>query len=63
MKMFIAGASGALGAKPPLRVPARKGPMYMKTQASGISSENATLELDWTPRNPIWRTGFTEGWS
>ncbi|MGV9451849.1 NAD-dependent epimerase/dehydratase family protein [Streptomyces sp. NPDC003635] len=58
----------ALGAKPPRHVPgwlvgalAGKAAVNMMTRAPGISSEKAKRELDWTPRYPSWRTGFTEG--
>jgi nucleoside-diphosphate-sugar epimerase len=58
-----------LGAKPPLRVPAwlvrllaGEAAVNMMTAARGISSEKAKRELDWKPRYPSWRTGFTEGW-
>ncbi|NDL60343.1 NAD-dependent epimerase/dehydratase family protein [Phytoactinopolyspora mesophila] len=57
----------ALGAKPPLRVPAwcvrlltGAGAVNMMTQARGISTETTKRELDWTPRYPDWRKGFTE---
>lgn len=57
-----------LGAKPPLRVPAwpvrmvaGEAPVYMMTQAVGISSEKIKRELGWTPQYPSWRTGFVEG--
>ncbi|GAA0987566.1 NAD(P)-dependent oxidoreductase [Acrocarpospora macrocephala] len=58
----------ALGAKPPRRVPAwlvrllaGRTPVDMMTRARGISSEKIKRELDWAPRYPTWRTGFTEG--
>jgi 2-alkyl-3-oxoalkanoate reductase len=57
-----------LGARPPRRVPAwvarlfaGKGAVDIMTRAVGISSEKAKRELDWRPRYPSWRTGFTEG--
>jgi nucleoside-diphosphate-sugar epimerase len=60
----------ALGAKPPRRVPAwlvrmvaGKAPVYMMTEARGISSEKIKRELGWTPHYPSWRTGFTHGLS
>jgi 2-alkyl-3-oxoalkanoate reductase len=59
-----------LGAKPPRRVPAwlarllaGKGAVEIMTQARGISSEKIKRELEWAPRYPSWRTGFTEGLS
>jgi nucleoside-diphosphate-sugar epimerase len=58
----------ALGAKPPHRVPAwlvrllaGEAAVNVMTQARGISSEKAKHELNWKPRYPSWRTGFTEG--
>jgi 2-alkyl-3-oxoalkanoate reductase len=59
-----------LGANPPRRIPAwvarllaGKGAVDIMTRAVGISSEKAKRELDWTPRYPSWRTGFTDGLS
>jgi 2-alkyl-3-oxoalkanoate reductase len=59
-----------LGAKPPLRVPAwpvrlfaGKGAADIMTRSRGISSEKIKRELNWTPRYPSWRTGFTNGLS
>jgi 2-alkyl-3-oxoalkanoate reductase len=59
-----------LGAKPPHRVPAwlarmlaGKGAVEIMTQARGITSEKIKRDLDWTPRYPSWRKGFTEGLS
>ncbi|OIJ95532.1 dehydrogenase [Streptomyces sp. MUSC 14] len=58
----------ALGAKPPRRVPAwlvrplaGKAAVDTMTRARGISSEKTKRELNWTPRYPSWRTGFTQG--
>jgi nucleoside-diphosphate-sugar epimerase len=58
------------GAKPPYRVPAwlarmlaGKGAVEIMTQARGITSEKIKRDLDWTPRYPSWRKGFTEGLS
>jgi nucleoside-diphosphate-sugar epimerase len=60
----------ALGAKPPLRMPAwlvrllaGAAPVDMMTRARGISSEKIKRELGWTPRYPSWRTGFHNGLS
>jgi len=59
-----------LGAGPPRRVPAwlarllaGKGAVEIMTRARGITSEKIKRELDWTPRYPSWRTGFTNGLS
>ena len=65
---FLPVLARAIGAPPPLRVPALvvrllagKGPVDMMTRARGVSSEKAKRELDWTLRYPSWRTGFAEG--
>lgn len=58
----------ALGAKPPRRVPAwpvrllaGRGAVEIMTKSRAISSDKIKRELDWTPRYPSWRIGFTEG--
>lgn len=64
----LSALARALGAKPPRRVPAwlvrlvaGQPPVFMMTQACGISSEKIKRQLGWTPRYPSWRSGFTEG--
>lgn len=59
--------AGALGAKPPLRVPrwlgrivAGEAVVTMMTEARGASNAKAKRELDWKPRYSSWRTGFVE---
>ncbi|MEU8346310.1 NAD(P)-dependent oxidoreductase [Spirillospora sp. NPDC048832] len=59
-----------LGAGPPRRVPAwlvrplaGAGAVDMMTRARGISTGKTKRELDWEPRFPSWRTGFTDGLS
>jgi nucleoside-diphosphate-sugar epimerase len=68
--VWLPALARALGAKPPRRVPAwlarllaGKGAVDMMTRARGISNEKTKRELDWTPRYPSWRTGFTQGLS
>ncbi|MDX6650421.1 MAG: hypothetical protein QOJ97_2372 [Solirubrobacteraceae bacterium] len=57
--------AGALGAKPPRRVPAwlarlAAGPVAVAfaTQGRGATNARARSELGWTPGYPSWRTGF-----
>jgi 2-alkyl-3-oxoalkanoate reductase len=62
---WIPALAGALGVKPPRRVPAwlarplagEYGVMTM-TRAQGASNARARAELGWTPRHPSWREGF-----
>ena len=60
--------AGALGAKPPRRVPrwlgrlaAGEAATVMMTEARGASNEKAKRGLDWQPRYPSWRQGFAQG--
>jgi nucleoside-diphosphate-sugar epimerase len=57
--------AGALGAKPPRRVPAwlarlAAGPFAVAfaTQGRGASNARARRELGWAPALASWRTGF-----
>ncbi|GAA2297686.1 NAD(P)-dependent oxidoreductase [Actinomadura luteofluorescens] len=68
VRVWLPELARALGAEPPRRVPAwpvrllaGKGPVDLMTRARGISSEKTKRELDWAPRYPTWRTGFTDG--
>ncbi len=62
---WVPALAAAVGAKPPLRVPAwlarplagRYGVTVM-TQQQGASNERAKRELGWTPADPSWREGF-----
>jgi nucleoside-diphosphate-sugar epimerase len=60
----------ALGAKPPRHVPvwlARllggEAVVIIGTQAQGASNAKAKRELEWTPRYPSWRQGFSAVYS
>lgn len=60
--------AGALGAKPPRRIPrwlarlaAGKFATVMMTEGSGSSNEKAKCELGWELRYPSWREGFVQG--
>jgi 2-alkyl-3-oxoalkanoate reductase len=55
-----------IGAKPPRRLPAWLGRILagdvavsMMTRIRGSSNAKAKRELDWEPRHPSWREGFT----
>jgi len=70
VRVFLPELARALGAKPPMRVPAwlvrllaGEAPVDMMTRACGISSEKIKRELGWTPQYPSWRTGFSNGLS
>ncbi|MEV4174705.1 NAD(P)-dependent oxidoreductase [Nonomuraea sp. NPDC049709] len=58
----------AVGAKPPMRVPAwlarllaGEVAVIMMTEGRGFSNAKAKQELGWRPRYPSWRQGFREG--
>ena len=60
--------AGALGAKPPRRVPrwlgrllAGEAATVMMTEVRGASNEKAKCELGWKPRYASWRQGFAQG--
>jgi 2-alkyl-3-oxoalkanoate reductase len=62
---WVPALAAAVGAKPPLRVPAWlarpiAGSYGVKvmTMAQGASNELAKGELGWKPRHPSWREGF-----
>ena len=65
---FIPAIAEALGAKPPLRIPAWLGRLLagevavtMMTEARGSSNAKAKRELGWEPIWPSWREGFRRG--
>jgi nucleoside-diphosphate-sugar epimerase len=67
---WLPGMAGALGAKPPRRVPkwlgrivAGRVAVMMMTEMRGASNEKAKRELGWRPSYPSWRQGFAEGLS
>jgi nucleoside-diphosphate-sugar epimerase len=60
--------AAAVGAKPPLKVPAWVGRLVagetvvvMMTQIRGSSNAKAKRELGWQPAWPTWRDGFARG--
>lgn len=67
---WLPALARALGAKPPLRLPAWLGRLaigehgvVMMTDVRGASNEKAKRELGWSPRWPTWRDGFSGGLS
>jgi nucleoside-diphosphate-sugar epimerase len=62
---WLPALAAAVGAKPPLRIPAwlarlavgRHGVMFM-TEARGAANAKAKGELSWQPNWPSWRSGF-----
>jgi len=62
--------AGAVGAKPPRRVPrwlarlfAGEAAVMMGTESRGASNAKAKRELGWTLRYPSWREGFAAVYS
>lgn len=67
MRDWLPHYAAAIGARPPRRVPAwlgriGGGPLAvpLSTQLRGASNVKARAVLDWAPRLPSWRTGFTD---
>jgi nucleoside-diphosphate-sugar epimerase len=65
---WLPAAAGAVGAKPPRRLPrwlgrlaAGEAATVMMTEVRGASNEKAKRELGWRPRYPSWREGFATG--
>ncbi len=65
---FIPSIAEALGAPPPLRIPAWLGRLMagevavtMMTEGRGASNAKAKRELGWRPFWPTWRDGFRHG--
>jgi nucleoside-diphosphate-sugar epimerase len=65
---FIPTIAEAVGAKPPLHVPAWLGRLFagevavtMMTEGRGSSNAKAKRELGWQPIWPSWRDGFRRG--
>jgi nucleoside-diphosphate-sugar epimerase len=65
---FIPAIAEAVGAKPPLHVPAWLGRLFagevavaMMTEGRGSSNAKAKRELGWQPIWPSWRDGFRRG--
>jgi nucleoside-diphosphate-sugar epimerase len=68
MREWVPAFAGALGAKPPRRVPVwlakwvgGRQAVAMAIRLEGASNEKAKRELGWEPRYPSWRQGFRTG--
>jgi nucleoside-diphosphate-sugar epimerase len=68
VSVWLPDVAQAVGAKPPLRVPAWLGRLAAgevtvrwMTQARGASNEKAKRELGWRPSWSTWRDGFRHG--
>jgi 2-alkyl-3-oxoalkanoate reductase len=68
VSVWLPVAAGALGAKPPRRLPrwlgriaAGEAAVVMMTEVRGASNEKAKRELGWSLRYPSWRDGFATG--
>jgi nucleoside-diphosphate-sugar epimerase len=67
-RVFIPAVAEAVGAKPPLHIPAWLGRLVaggfavtMMTEGRGSSNAKAKRELGWQPIWPSWRDGFRHG--
>ena len=65
---WLPAVAGAVGAKPPMRLPrwlgrlaAGEAATVMMTESRGASNEKAKRELGWQPSYPSWRQGFAAG--
>jgi nucleoside-diphosphate-sugar epimerase len=68
VSVWLPELASAVGAKPPLRVPAWLARaavgapgISLMTRARGASNAKAKRELGWQPRYPSWREGFRTG--
>jgi 2-alkyl-3-oxoalkanoate reductase len=68
VREWLPGAAGAVGARPPRRLPrwlgrlvAGEAATVMMTEVRGASNAKAKRELGWRPRYPSWREGFAKG--
>jgi nucleoside-diphosphate-sugar epimerase len=68
VSVWLPAAAGALGAKPPRRLPrwlgriaAGEAATVMMTEVRGASNEKAKRELGWSPQYRSWREGFARG--
>jgi 2-alkyl-3-oxoalkanoate reductase len=68
VSVWLPAAAGAVGAKPPRRLPlwlgriaAGEAAAVMMTEIRGASNKKAKRELGWSLRYPTWRDGFARG--
>jgi nucleoside-diphosphate-sugar epimerase len=58
MRVFVAGATGAIGKHLAPRLAAGEVGAVLLTELRGASNARAKRELGWQPRHPSWRQGF-----
>jgi len=59
MRVFVAGATGAIGKQLAPRLAAGEAGAVLMTELRGASNARAKRELAWRPAQPGWRQGFT----
>ena len=59
MRVFVVGATGAIGKQLVPRLAAGEVGAVLMTELRGASNARAKRELGWQPRHPSWRQGFT----
>jgi len=66
MRVFVAGASGAIGTHVPrwlARLIVGDALVMIATESHGASNAKAKRELGWTLRYPSWRQGFVAAYA
>jgi nucleoside-diphosphate-sugar epimerase len=70
MREWLPVLAGALGAKPPRRIPVWLAKLFggeagvmLGTEARGASNAKAKRELGWALRYPSWRQGFASAYA
>jgi nucleoside-diphosphate-sugar epimerase len=58
MRVFVAGATGAIGKQLVPRLAAGEAGAVLMTGLRGASNAKAKRELGWRPVQPGWRQGF-----
>jgi FlaA1/EpsC-like NDP-sugar epimerase len=59
MRVFVAGATGAIGKQLVPRLAAGEVGAVLMCELRGASNAKAKRELAWQPAQPSWRQGFT----
>ena len=58
MRVFVAGATGAIGKQLAPRLAAGEAGAVLMTELRAASNAKSKRELGWQPRHPSWRHGF-----
>jgi nucleoside-diphosphate-sugar epimerase len=58
MRVFVAGATGAIDKQLAPRLAAGEAGAVLMTELRGAANAKAKRELGWQPRHPSWRQGF-----